>query len=481
MESKHSQGDLDLSLEEVKRMVALTLPYLLRFLGTLPHQPMHHTAGGRKTAAALREPMPEDGTPFEHILRMLFGRVFPLSLNTASPGYLAYVPGGGLFQAAMADLISNAVNRYVGVWMAAPGLVQLESNVIDWFREMIGFPSSGGGVLTTGGSMANLMAIIAARRDRLPPDFLKGVIYTSDQAHHSVNKAAMAAGFPLERVRILGADKGFRLLLPALTDAIANDTRLGLTPFMVVASAGTTNTGAVDDLKDIADIAQRHQVWLHVDAAYGGFFMLTERGRDILRGIEAADSVTLDPHKGMFLPYGTGCLLVRNVETLRRAFRTEAAYMPPSQDSADRPDFADLSFELSRDARGLRVWLPLKMHGASVFRRALDEKMDLARQAAERLRELPNVEVVAPPTLSLLAFRVRLPGLDETALEQFNRRVMRRINARQRVLLTGTTAGGIFLIRICVLCFRTHQDRMDMCMDDVRDSIEEVTRETPPQ
>lgn len=450
-------------------MVDKAMARIEQHLASLPTQPMHAVAGGKKLARALREPLPERGRPFDHLLRHLFGRVIPHSLNTASPGYLAYIPGGGLFHAAVADLIADATNRYVGVWLAAPALAQLEENVVQWFCAMLGLPAAAGGLLTTGGSLANLTAVVTARRERLPPDFLRGVLYASEEAHHSVRKAALIAGFPVERVRAVPTDDRFRMRPEALAEAIAADRAAGLSPFFLAAAAGTTSTGAVDDLAALADLAAREGLWLHVDAAYGGFFALTERGRAALRGIERADSVTLDPHKGLFLPYGTGCLLVRERDALRRAHAVSASYLPPMQTEDGLVDFCELGPELSRDARGLRVWLPLKMHGASVFRAALDEKLDLARAAAEGLRAMPGIEVVAEPELSLLAFRVRAESAEEG--DARSRRLCAAVNERQRVLLTGAVVKGRFVVRMCILSFRTHQDRVAMALEDVQGAL----------
>ncbi len=458
----------------MRRMVTLAMDRIADHLASLPSQPMHATRGGKRLARSLREGLPERGMPYEKLLSFLFGRIIPHSLNTASPGYLAYVPGGGLFHAAVADLIADATNRYVGVFLAAPGLVQLETNVITWFASMLGMPEKSGGILTTGGSLANFGAVVTARRERLPTDFLSGVIYTSEEAHHSVLKAALLAGFPAARVRMLPSDERFRLRAEAVAEAVRADRRAGLSPFMLVASAGATSTGAVDELAALADVAQRETLWFHVDAAYGGFFALTARGKEALAGIERADSITLDPHKGLFLPYGTGCLLVRDRNALRRAHAVEASYLPPMQEDEDLVDFCELGPELSRDARGLRVWLPLKMHGAGVFRAALDEKLDLARRAAEALRALPEVEIVTEPVLSLLAFRARPPGLEGEALDAHNRRLISRVNEKQRVLLTGAVVKGRFVIRICVLSFRTHEDRIDAAIEDIATSMAEL-------
>jgi aromatic-L-amino-acid decarboxylase len=459
----------------MRAMVTLAMERISAHLGSLPEQPMHATKGGNRLARSLREGLPERGVPYEKLLSLLFGRVIPHSLNTASPGYLAYIPGGGLFHAAVADLIADATNRYVGVFLAAPGLVQLEANVLAWFCSMVGLPEKSGGILTTGGSLATFGAVVTARRDRLPPAFQEGVIYTSEEAHHSVLKAALLAGFLPERVRMLPSDERFRLRAEAVEEAVRADRARGLRPFLLVASAGATSTGAVDDLPALADVAARETLWFHVDAAYGGFFALTERGKRALAGIERADSITLDPHKGLFLPYGTGCLLVRDRDALRRAHAVGASYLPPMQEDEDFPDFCELGPELSRDARGLRVWLPLKMHGAAVFRDALDEKLTLARRAAEALRALPEVEIVAEPVLSLLAFRVRPAGVEDVrAIDAFSKKVMSKVNARQRVLLTGAVVKGRFVIRICVLSFRTHQDRIDAAIEDIRAAIAEL-------
>jgi aromatic-L-amino-acid decarboxylase len=453
----------------MRRLVEAAMDRIAAHVDSLPEQPASHTAGGARLARSLAEPLPERGTPFPKLLDLLFDRAVPRSINTAGPGYLAYVPGGGLLHAAVADLISDSVNRYVGLFGAAPGLAQLEVNVLDWFREMAGFPPQAGGILTSGGSLSALTAFITARRERLPENFLSGVIYLSDQAHHSLEKAALLAGFPAANLRKLPTDERFRLRAETLDAAVEEDRGRGLTPFLAVASAGTTNTGAVDPLDELAEAARRHGLWLHVDAAYGGFFLLTEEGRRVMHGIERADSVVLDPHKSLFLPYGTGALLVRDAEALRRTHSLAADYLPESQEGVD---FCEVSPELTRPFRGLRVWLPLKMHGVGPFREALEEKLALARWACEELKRIPGIEVLAEPQLSALAFRLNPGGLSIEELNLLNRRFMKRINDRKRVLLTGTLLRGEFVIRICVLSFRTHRDRMEMCLEDVREAAE---------
>ncbi|HVS01754.1 MAG TPA: pyridoxal-dependent decarboxylase [Thermoanaerobaculia bacterium] len=469
---------LEPDTEELRRLVDGALDRLLAYLESLPDQPAADVAGAAAVAAALRQPQaPEEGRPFEELLALLFDRAVPKSFNAAGPGYLGYIPGGGLPHAAVAELLAAGINRYVGVWQAAPALVELEANVVRWFCRLVGYGDGARGFLTSGGSLANFSAIVTARRERLPDDFSRGTLYVSDQVHHSVAKAAMLAGFPPDSVRSVRSDGRLRLPAAALAEAIAADRHRGLSPFLVVASAGTINTGAVDELAALAEVAAGEGLWLHVDAAYGGFFLLTERGRAAMAGIESADSVTLDPHKGLFLPYGTGSLVVRDGAALERAHSLHAAYLPARPPEGEEWwDFSALSPELSRPFRGLAVWLPLQLLGAAAFRAALDEKLDLARLAADELRRMPGMEILAEPELSLLAFRLRRPGWSAAETDRRNRELLARVNARQRVYLTATDLRGRFAPRLCVLSFRTHEERVRMALEDIAAAAAEVSR-----
>jgi aromatic-L-amino-acid/L-tryptophan decarboxylase len=467
---------LELSSAEMRRLIDSARDRILEYLESLPLQASADNEGGAALARSLREPLPESGTPAEELLDLLFRKVIPKGFNTAGPGYLAYIPGGGVPHSAVADLIADATNRYVGVFAAAPGLAQIETNVVSWFCQIVGYPETARGILTTGGSLANFSALVTARRERLPENFLSGTIYASDQVHHSIQKAAMLAGFPEANVREIACDNRFRILVGDLTRAIASDRSRGFTPFLVVGNAGSVNTGAVDDLAALADVAEREGLWLHVDGAYGGFFLLTERGRRAMAGVERSDSIVLDPHKSLFLPYGVGSLLVRDGDALKRAHALTAAYLPSMQEDPDLVDFNQISPELSRSWRGIRAWLPIKMHGIAPFRKNLEEKLDLAKWAAEELRRIPGVEILAEPQLSILAFRLAPPGLDADALNRLNRRLLDRINGKKRIYLTGTMLGDRFAIRICVLSFRTHADRMEEGFDDIRAAIAEVGR-----
>ena len=465
---------LELSPGDFRRLIDGAARRAVDHVASLPEQPSADVEGGVELARSLVEPLPETGRPAEELLDLLFDRVIPKSFNTAGPGYVAYIPGGGLPHSAVADFIADATNRYVGVFAAAPGLAQIETNVVRWLADILGYPEGARGILTTGGSLATFSAVVAARRDRLPENFLSGMLYTSDQGHHAIEKAALLAGFPAANVRRIASDERFRIRLDALESAIGEDRAAGRTPFFVVGNAGTTNTGAVDDLAALAALCERDRLWFHVDGAYGGFFRLTVEGRRRMAGIERSDSAVLDPHKGLFLPYGTGALLVRDGEKLKRAHALTAEYLPSMQEAPDLVDFNLLSPELSRDFRGLRVWLPLKMHGIGPFRTNLEEKLDLTRLAARGLAEIPGMEILAEPQLSIVAFRLAAEGREGADLDELNRDLLARVNGRQRVYLTGTMLRGRFAIRICILSFRTHRDRIEMALEDIRAAAADI-------
>ncbi|MFH0946365.1 MAG: aminotransferase class I/II-fold pyridoxal phosphate-dependent enzyme [Planctomycetota bacterium] len=469
--SKHQPSPWPLEPDEatVRSWMDELTGLLLEHLRTLPEQP---AAGPMESAPDLArwvEPLPEEGAAATDLFHTVLDECVPHSFNTAGPGYLAYIPGGGLVPSALADLISNITNRYVGLFATAPLLVRLEMNVLRWFLDMVGFPAEARGILTSGGSLAGLIALVCARHRQLGHPFQDGVVYVSDQVHHSMTKAARFVGFSDKQVRCVETGPDLRLDPERVRGEVAADRRRGLRPAILVATAGTTNTGVVDDLRGLAEVAREERLWYHVDAAYGGFFLLAPSGKDRLRGIERADSVTIDPHKGLFLPYGTGCLLVRNGEDLRRPHASETGYLPPLQEGELAQDFCEYSPELSRDFRGLRVWLPLKLFGARAFREALEEKLQLARYAAAELRKIESIRVLEDPDLSLVAFGLRRDTPEQES--RANRELLERVLAHRKVWMSGATVKGTFLLRICVLSFRTHREQVDQALDLMRTEL----------
>jgi aromatic-L-amino-acid decarboxylase len=291
----------------------------------------------------------------------------------------------------------------------------------------------------------------------------------SEQVHASISKAANLTGFSRRNLRIVPTDAELRMDPGALDAMVRADRADGLRPFLVVPSAGTTNTGAIDPLDAVADVAAAHGLWMHVDAAYGGFFQLTDRGRERFRGIDRADSITLDPHKGLFLPYGMGSLVVRDGAALRDAHFEGAAYLQDLAAEEELPNFTEYSPELSRANRGFRLWLPLAVHGVSAFREALDEKLDLTDVLAEGLSAIPQVEIPWAPQLSVVAFRLR------DADEATNRAFLDAINASKRVFLSSTLVHGTYVLRACIVSHRTHRDRIEECIAIVGAAAERLT------
>lgn len=455
----------DPSIETARAMGSEVVERLATFIADLDDAPASDLDNAYELAASLRRPPPEDGEDFKALVDTVM-EAASKAFNTAGPGYLAYIPGGGLYAAALADLIACVTNRFTNLSAPAPALVQLEANVVRWLCDEFSFPESSQGILTSGGSMANFTAIIAARSTKLPENFLNGTIYVGDHVHHSNPKAAKIAGFPANNLRRVPSDSNLRINVDELRTMIERDRAHGKQPFLLIGSAGTVNTGAVDPLDELADVADAEGLWFHVDGAYGGFFRLTERGRATLHGIERADSVSLDPHKGLFLPYGTGSLIARDGEALKRAHQVEAAYLPASSQDAALPDFADFSVELSRDYRGLRVWLPLHLHGVAAFRRALAEKLELTTLVYERLKEIDRLDVPWEPQLSIVAFRPKDGG------NQAARALLDRINDSKRVYLSSTEIDGSVYLRVCILSHRTDRARIEEAVRIIESALD---------
>jgi aromatic-L-amino-acid/L-tryptophan decarboxylase len=453
--------------EQMRAMGEAALGYLVEFVQSQDEAAAMDVEGAIEAARSVRTAPPDGPGSFDQLMDTV-DLIAANSYNTTGPGFLPFIPGGGLYASALGDFLATGINRFVNMWGQAPVGAQIENNVIRWLCDLFGYGEQARGILTSGGSMANLSALVAARKARLPEDFLSGTLYVSEQVHASNAKAAAIAGFPSANVRSVACTPELRMDVDALREMLIADRVAGRTPFFVVASAGTTNTGAIDPIAEIAGVAAEHDLWLHVDAAYGGFFQLTERGRSAFAGIERADSITLDPHKGMFLPYGTGSLVVRDGARLREAHFVGAAYLQDFPPEDELPNFTEYSPELSRDFRGLRVWFPLVLHGVDAFRAALDEKLDLARYLYEELSTIPELELPWEPELTVVPFRLR----DGSA--EADRRLLDLINASKRVVLSSTVVQDRFTIRACILSHRTHRDRIEECAQIVRRAVADV-------
>jgi aromatic-L-amino-acid/L-tryptophan decarboxylase len=447
---------------DMVQMGQAAVEFVAGFIGGLDDAPAVNLTAGDPAAGDLLRTMarpPAEGPAELGPLLTSLAAAATQAVETAGPRYAAYIPGGGVFTSALAEFIGRGLNRYTGLSGLAPGLVAMEEGVIQWLCRQFGLPGGAGGLVTTGGSMATLSAVVAARHQRLGERIPDGTAYVTAHTHHCVAKAVRIAGLPARSVRTVPCTDDLRMDAGAAARMIAQDRAEGRLPFFLVANAGSTDTGTIDPVTEIGSLARQEDLWFHVDAAYGGFFHLTERGRARLSGIELADSIVLDPHKAMFLPYGTGVLLVRDVAPLAAAHSGEGHYL---QDlDADRtppdyilPDYSALGPELTREFRGLRLWLPLHLHGVAAFRDALDEKLDLAALAYHDLAADARLELPWEPDLSTVVFRLRDGG------DAANRRLLDDINATGKAFLSSTRVQDKLTLRLCVLSHRTHREHL---------------------
>ena len=418
-----------------------------------------------KGLGLLASPISETGIPIEAAIALFEQDVVRPGLNAASGGHLAYIPGGGLYHSALGDFLAAVSNKYAGVFFTGPGAVRMENMLVRWVADLVGYPASAAGTIASGGSIATLTAIATARdaHGLAGADFASSAVYLTSQAHHCIEKALRIAGMAQARLRRVPMDAGFRMRPDALAEAIAEDRRQGVRPWLVVAAAGTTDTGAVDPLDAIATVAKRERCWFHVDAAYGGFFLLTEHGRGMLRGIERSDSVVLDPHKGLFLPYGAGMVVVRGAAHLVATHDYQGDYMQDAVREPGEISPADVSPELSKHFRALRMWLPLTLLGTRPFQAALDEKLLLARYFHREIAAL-GFEVGPLPDLSIVTCRWAPAGAGLERINRMNQAIVDGVRRDGRVFLSSTMLEDRFTLRVAVLAFRTHRRTIDLAV-----------------
>jgi aromatic-L-amino-acid/L-tryptophan decarboxylase len=465
------RSPLDLDRETMGRLGRQVADLVAEHIATIREQPVARALSRVEAERVLAGPAPEAGRPFDELLAHLRERVFPYHAREPHPRFLAYVPSCPTFPAVLGDWIATGFNFFAGVWPVAAGPNALELLVLDWFRTWIGMPPGSGGLLTSGGSGASLTAIVAARHAAVGEDasrLARLAMYTSDQAHSSVARAGWIAGVPRSHVRIVATDERFRMRVDALREAVRRDRDAGLIPFLVVGTAGSTSTGAVDPLHAIADLCDAESLWLHVDAAYAGFGVLTPRGRAALAGLERAHTVTLDPHKWLFVPFECGCLLARDPRALTAAFRIYPEYLKDVESAGEEVNFADYGEQLTRYARALKVWLSVSYFGLAAIRGAIERGMELAALAERLLRATPGIEITAPAQFGIVCFRVRPAEMDDAArLDALNARVNDYVN-QSGFLISSTRLRGAFSLRVCIVGYRATED-------DIRALVAAVT------
>ncbi len=446
---------------EMRALANEVLAWIGEHLGSLPEQPIGQSAGRMEMESRLREPPPEEGQGFAQAMRDFQERVVPFAFRVNHPRFLAFIPSAPSFLSVLGDMLCAGTNFFAGVWLEASGPAQVEILVLDWFKEFLGYPPGARGILTGGGSEANLTALVVARERLSAADRARAVLYVTEQRHWSIDRAAKVIGLSPEQIRPVATDDHFRLRVSALADAVRADREAGRFPWAVVANAGATNTGAVDPLTELAGWCRVARLWFHVDAAYGWPAVLIPAGRRALAGIEQADSITLDPHKWFAQTFEAGCLLVRDGPLLTQTFTLRPDYMQDVAPADDEINFADHGIALTRRFRALKIWFSVKAMGVRWFRTLIERCFALAELSERLLREAGCFEVLTPSSLSIVCFRyVPASGasaalMTKSELNQLNLALVERLRQTQRAFLSSTTLRGRVFLRFCFVNWRT--------------------------
>src|SRR5213595_4001135 len=472
---------LDPSPEQIRSWANAAVELMAEYLGTIRNRRVYPYTSSRQIRERLDSSLPKEPVNFDELLHTSRSTLIELSRHNGHPRMFGYVQAPGTAIAAFADLLSSTLNANLTAWRSAPAAVEIERLTIDWIKQIIGFNRNAAGLFVSGGSMANMAALAAARRAKAPPEIQnKGAqscsrplrIYASEETHHSVAKAAALLGIGHDNVRLISVDERYKINLHELVAAIEEDRTAGHLPICVVANAGTVATGAFDPLSQIGEIARRFNLWLHVDGAYGGFAALAPSARPLFASIGEADSVALDPHKWLYLPVDCGCILYRDPEAARATFAHEAEYTRVIGQEADEAfAFWDYGPELSRRFRALKVWMLLKGVGLESLSAAIESNLACARYFESIVRESDDFEMIAPVELSIFCFRhvpIQLRSESDQAIDGFNERLLVALQRDGSSYLSNTMLGGRFAFRGCVLNYRTTLRDMEILLDDLR-------------
>jgi glutamate/tyrosine decarboxylase-like PLP-dependent enzyme len=459
LEQESLSGELEPSEDERYEYHKLILGYANRFIQGIGDTRVYSDEAVDRDAFSLKE----GKRSLDQLLCIYDREVAGKGINAASGGHLGYIPGGGIYISAVADYLAALTNEYAGLYFASPGAVVMELEMIDWLKSVFGFPGSAVGNLTSGGSVANMIALTSARdrhqiKSGLVPD---SVVYMSPQAHHCIRKALRIIGLEEVIIRYAELDERSRIDVNKLSEQIVSDKNKGLNPFLVIASAGTTDTGAVDPLMDIGTIARANGLWFHIDGAYGGFFILTEEKKELFRGVEMADSLVVDPHKSLFLPYGTGAVLVKDKDVVFHSHHYTANYMQDAEGDHSMISPSDVSPELTKHFRALRMWLPLQIHGSKPFIACLKEKLLLTQYIRNRLLDA-GFKTGPEPDLSVTYFWYPSKTIDE---DTYNQKLLELIHKDGGIFLSSTRINGKFVIRVAILSFRTRLKTIDKALE----------------
>ena len=466
-----TNSKLELSKNEMKEYGYKVIDAIVEHFDTQNKKHPVTSATREQMDALFLENAPEVGTSSNKVLDFVVEKVLKESNIISHPKSYSFVPGPSNFISAMADTLATGFNIFSGGWAASPAAAELEIVTINWLLQLYKFPvKRGGGIFTSGGSMANLTALVTARKVKCGDDFSKAIIYMSDQAHSSNIKAIRTIGFKKEQVRIIPTDVEFKISLNKLKNAIAKDRIEGLQPFCMIATAGTTNTGTVDPLNEIAKICKDEDLWFHIDGAYGAAAILSEKGANSLKGIQKADSLTVDPHKWFFQPYEMGCLLVRNHKWLSKTFTEKPEYLRDIEGNTSEINFYDHGVQLTRRFRALKLYMSIKSYGLKSFKEAVSFSIDLTENVEKIIRESSNWEIVSPATLAVINFRYNPlnKNFTEKQLDALNQEISKQIIDSKEALLVTTILNKQVVLRMCLINPRT-------TINDVKTTLKKCT------
>jgi glutamate/tyrosine decarboxylase-like PLP-dependent enzyme len=478
--------NLDMKRDEFQELLSRTSDLVLRIYSNLEERKVYHGKTPAEVRELFKEALPEEPFDFQKLLHKVESDVLPHATFNISPHYYGYIMSGGTYAGIAAEFITAALNQNVGKWHIAAASTELEQLSIRWIAEFIGYPVDTGGVLVSGGSSANLVGIAAGVRARAPfelaEDGLRAgpplTVYASVERHSCIDKAVRMLGLGHKNLRLIPVRDDFTIDVQELEKQIEKDRSNGFYPVCVIANGGSVNSGAVDSFPQLSAIAKKHHAWFHIDAAYGGPAAGTEIARDMFSGIELGDSVALDPHKWLSVPYEAGCVMVKDADALRNAFAISADYLRLDEGREGRLDFSEYSPQLSRNAKGLKVWMTLKMYGASALRQVIEKNIRNMRYLGELIDASGDFERLTPVPLSVVCFRYRTKDKqyhrNEEYLERLNKKLLEAIEQDGRVFVPGTLVRGKTALRACGINHRNEPRHVEYLLNVLREIGESI-------
>ncbi|WP_424963571.1 pyridoxal phosphate-dependent decarboxylase family protein [Ekhidna sp.] len=471
-------NSLDFSPEQFEKLLNKTSDLVINQLADLENKKAYHYFPQKEVESWFDEPLPKEGMNPEMVIDLFQEKVMDTATNNVGPYMYAYVMAGGSQMSLLAEKLTATINQNVGKWHLGPAASEIEKRVVQWAGELTTFGKDCGGVMVSGGSAANLAGLTVARniffeKENIREKGLFGMkpftVYASTEVHGCVDKSLMELGIGTNQLRKIEVNHDFTINLEALKAAIEKDKSAGFTPFCMVGTAGTVNTGAIDDLTALAAIAKEDGMWFHIDGAYGGLPACLKSIQKEYKGIELADSLALDFHKWMYQTFEAGCLLVKDFSILQRTYFKQASYLDTRLEEHGRTNFNEHYFQLTRNAKAIKVWMSLKTYGMKKLKAMIQKDIDLAHYLGEQVEKANDFELKSTSHLAVTCFRYTNGLTDEKAIDELNRKLIPALEKDGRVFITGTTLHHQFVIRACLINHRMHEGTVDYLLKVIRE------------